>query len=90
MVTNRNNEPMVKFTLDEIEKLAEQEHIRWMNQKLDGGWKLTERTDKPHKLHKDLVPWEQLDDDTRENDRVMIRAIPDIIAAAGYIMFKLS
>jgi hypothetical protein len=90
LITNRNNEPKVKFQDDEIEILAEQEHIRWMNQKLDGGWKWAERTDKPRKLHKDIVPWEKLEDEIKENDRVMIRAIPDIIATAGYIMFKLS
>ncbi len=89
MVTNRNNEPMVNFQENEIEKLAEIEHERWMEQKLADDWKWAARTDKANKLHQDLVEWEKLSDKIKENDRVMIRAIPQIIATAGYIMFKL-
>jgi hypothetical protein len=88
MVTNRNNDPEVEFQNEEIEKLAEKEHERWMKQKLDKNWKVAEQTDKSKHLHKDLVDWEKLPDDVKENDRVMIRAIPKIIASAGYIMYK--
>jgi hypothetical protein len=90
MATNRSNEPIVEFQKEEVEYLARLEHERWMAQKLSEGWHYGKLSDKANKIHEDLLEWEKLPDDVKENDRVMIRAIPQIIATAGYIMFKLN
>ena len=52
-----------EFTEAEIERLARMEHARWMRQKLDAGWRYGETTDKERKLHRCLVPWDELPPD---------------------------
>ncbi len=86
MLPNRNCEPKREFQVDEIEMLAELEHQRWVNQNLQDGWQYAAITDKAGKKHKDLVPWSRLSESDKEKDRVMVRAIPDILYRAGYIM----
>lgn len=90
MLPKRGSERPGKFTDDEIEKLAEMEHERWIQQKLNSGWKYAKETDKDNKLHKDLIPWHDLSDDEKDKDRVLIEGIPVIIEKAGYTMVKLS
>lgn len=90
MLSARGNEPSGVFSEDEIEKLAEIEHERWVQQKLDMGWKHAKSTNKSKKLHKDLVPWRDLSHAEKEKDRVLVRGIPRIIEKAGYSIVKLS
>jgi hypothetical protein len=90
IVTNRNNQPLVEFQQGEIEILAEMEHRRWMKQKFEEGWKYEKTTNNALKLHADLLPWEQLTNASKENDRVVIRDIPKTVASAGYNLFKLT
>jgi len=90
MVPARGNEAKGKFQNDEVEKLAKMEHKRWVQEKLDAGWKYAKKTIKEKKLHKDLISWDKLTEDDKEKDRVLIRGIPIILAKAGYIMVKIS
>jgi hypothetical protein len=71
------------FTHAQIEKLSEEEHRRWMDQKLGEGWQYALETDKAAKKHKDLVPWEQLREADKEKDRVIVKGIPAILDRAG-------
>jgi hypothetical protein len=75
---------------DEVEKLAELEHERWMQQKLETGWKYAKRTNKLRKLHKDLILWRDLHHDEQEKDRILVRGIPRILGKAGYTIARLS
>ena len=84
----RGGEAPAQFQSDEVEKLAKMEHERWMQQKLDAGWKYARRTNKLRRLHKDLVPWHDLHPDEQENDRVLVRGIPRILEKAGYTMVR--
>ena len=59
-----------------LEMLAEAEHERWMQSKLDEGWAYAPKTDRAKKLHKCLVPWEKLPDKEKEKDRDLVRGIP--------------
>lgn len=72
-----------EFSGAELEMLAELEHERWVDQRTREGWTLGEkdlsRNRSPH-----LVPWRQLDDETREWDRRAVRHIPKLLASAGY------
>jgi len=74
----------------EIEKLAEMEHERWIQAKLDAGWKYAPVTDKSIKLHQWIVPWSQLPGKEKDKDRVLVKSIPKILAKAGYVMVKAS
>jgi hypothetical protein len=86
----RSDETPSDFSDEEIEKLAEAEHGRWMRQKLDAGWRHAKKTNKAKKLHKDIVAWQYLPLDEQEKDRVLVRGIPRILEKAGYTMVKLN
>ena len=88
MVPARSNEPPFNFPGEPLEILAEAEHERWMQSKLDDGWVYAPETDKAKKLHKCLVPWDQLPEDEKEKDRDLVRGIPNILARAGYTVVK--
>jgi len=89
MIQTRSSETPSKFKNDEIEKLAKIEHKRWMQEKLDNGWHYAKKTDKATKLHKSLIPWDELSEDEKEKDRVLVNGIPIILSKAGYTMIKL-
>ncbi len=84
----RSNEPPIDFPGAELEFLARWEHERWMAAKVAAGWKYAPQTDKARKRHQALLPWEELPDEEREKDRVMVRGIPLILARAGYALEK--
>jgi hypothetical protein len=88
MIPARSNEPAFDFPGDDLERLAELEHERWMGEKLDSDWTYAERTDKDKKLHAALVAWEKLPDTEREKDRELVRQIPMILFEAGYTIIK--
>ena len=35
-----------------------------------------------------MLPWEEIPEDEREKDRMMVREIPDIVAAAGMTLVR--
>jgi hypothetical protein len=74
--------PPCAFTDSEIDDLARMEHRRWSGERLLRGWRPGERDD-DRRLHPDLKPFEDLDEDGREKDRDAVRAIPDVLALAG-------
>jgi len=88
MIPARSNEPAFEFPGDHLEVLARAEHERWMHSKFDDDWKPAPETDKPRKLHKSLVPWEQLSKEEKDKDRDLVRGIPVILARAGYAILK--
>jgi hypothetical protein len=90
VVPARGNETPSEFQSDEIGRLAEMEHERWMQEKLNTGWKYAKTTDKGKKLHHLLVPWHEVPHEDQEKDYVLVRDIPKILAKAGYTMVKLS
>jgi hypothetical protein len=76
------------FNKEEIEKLSQEEHKRWLKQKIDSGWKYAPETDKAKKLHKDMVPWDKLKAADKEKDRIIVRGIPILLSKVGYTMGK--
>jgi len=74
---------VVKLTVVEIEKLAEIEHDRWVEERLRDGWTLGKEKDVEKKVSPHLVGWGELSDDVREWDRNQTRRIPEYLAAAG-------
>jgi TrkA-N domain/RyR domain len=70
---------------EKLEELARAEHERWVRDLTHEGWKWTSgKKDVDRKLHPLLIPWERLEDSSRETDRVAVRAIPRLLAAAGF------
>jgi voltage-gated potassium channel Kch len=80
--------PEFRFTDREVEELAEQEHERWMRERIAQGWTHGER-DNRRKLHPDLVDWTALPESERQKDRDAVLAIPGILRDAGYQILRL-
>lgn len=88
MIPARSNEAPFNFPGEALEFLAEREHERWMQVKLQDGWKLGPVTDTDKKLNQCLVPWNELPEDEKEKDRDMVRGIPKMLARGGYAVVK--
>jgi hypothetical protein len=84
----RNNKAPSRFSNGEVEILARMEHERWMQQKVDTGWQYSAATDKAKKLHRYLIPWEELPADEQQKDRLLVKSIPEIVAKAGYTVVR--
>ena len=69
---------------DEIEALARAEHLRWCCNRRLAGWKSGSPRDDTAKIHPNLVPWNELDEPTREYDRESIRNLPELLASIGF------
>jgi hypothetical protein len=72
------------FSTDELERLARQEHERWMRDRVDDGWSYGAVRDDARKLHPSLVDYDELSEDEREKDRDAIRDLPRMLAEAGF------
>jgi len=84
----RSHEQVINFPKDSLELLARMEHERWMETKLAAGWQYAPVTDKSKKLHKCLVPWEQLPQEEKDKDNELVRGIPRVLAKAGFAVEK--
>jgi len=71
-----------------VEKLAQEEHDRWMREKADDGWKYGKVKDAKRKTHPCMLAWKDLNEYTREKDRNPIREIPQVLAAADLCAYK--
>ena len=77
--------PGFRFTDEEVEVLAIQEHDRWMRDLLRDGWRYANGPkDGARRLHPQLVPWDGLTEDDRDRDRDPVREIPAMLAGAGF------
>ena len=83
------DELSVVFSDDEVEELARAEHDRWMGDLIALGWQFGEGPKDPvAKTHPLLKPWEELGEVDRERDRGSIRALPGLLAGAGFEIFR--
>jgi hypothetical protein len=74
---------------DDVEHMAELEHGRWNVERLRDGWRYGAPRDDAKKLHNCLVAWKDLPDDIRQYDRNGVRAFPEILAGAGFEIFRM-
>jgi hypothetical protein len=76
----------VKFVFmdTEIERMAQMEHERWVQERKREGWSYREQRDDDRMLHPSLVAWGDLPEDEKEKNRNFIREIPRILAKAGF------
>ncbi len=73
----------VAIPADVVEVASLREHDRWAEFKRAQGWVHGPARDPARRTHPDLVPWEELDESTREKDRVRLRLIPELLARIG-------
>lgn len=77
------------FTPNEIELLAELEHERWMQEKLDSGFSYGPTRDPQRKTHPCLVDWPDLSEAARQDDRDAVQGIPQFMSEAGFEVYRL-
>jgi len=76
------------FTAFEVERMARHEHERWCRELEADGWTAGDRRDDSAKVHPLLRPWEELPDEVHEQNRRIVRAIPDHLASAGFAVVR--
>ncbi|MDX1934971.1 MAG: NAD-binding protein [Capsulimonadales bacterium] len=75
------------FTPEEIERMAQMEHERWMAERRAAGWTFGPR-DPDRKTNPNLVPWPELPEEGREFNRQTIRELPESLALAGFQVYR--
>jgi RyR domain len=83
----------VRLLEPHVDRLACAEHDRWCAQKRRQGWIAGLDNSKSSKIiplliHNCLFPWDQLTGPQKDLDRAPIRAIPALLACAGYQVIK--
>lgn len=80
---------LIDFSLEEVELMARMEHERWVRAKLEAGWTYGAVTDRASKQHVSIVPWDDLSSLEKEKDRRIVQAIPEILAAADFVVARM-
>lgn len=76
------------FSPEEIESLAYLEHRRWWQERLHDGWIAGFPRDDEHRIHPDLIPYDELSEQSREYDRVAARGIIGILEQLGFAVTR--
>jgi|RhiMetdeSRZDD1v2_1073273.scaffolds.fasta_scaffold1616018_1 hypothetical protein len=71
------------FSQPELDRLAEAEHRRWMDQRLQAGWRYSLVRNDATKQHPMLLSWDLLPEVERVKDRDAVRNIPAVLAGVG-------
>jgi hypothetical protein len=67
-----------------LELLAEAEHIGWMTERRNVGYRYGEKRDNALRVHNLLVPYDDLPRSEQQKDRNAILRYPDVLGRAGY------
>jgi hypothetical protein len=70
-----------------LEELSEMEHRRWMLDREKEGWRYGQY-DPDAKTTPEMVPYDELDEVSRENIRLIVRAIPENLLAIGFELYR--
>lgn len=81
------NRPLTRFTHNEIEILAQEEHKNWLQTKQDLGYSLGLK-DEEKKTHPCIMEWQPLPENEKDKDRDAVRAIPRLMAEIGQRVVK--
>lgn len=66
------------------ERLSENAHELWAQQRIKDGWTLGPKRDDAKKKHPCLVPYAELPESEKEYDRVVAKGVVKAILALGY------
>lgn len=71
-----------------VERLAENNHDVWAQQRIRDGWSYGPQRDDDTKTHPDLVPYAELSEAEKEYDRNSVRSTIEAILALGFAIEK--
>jgi hypothetical protein len=73
------------FAPDEVERMAQMEHARWMSERLAAGWTYAPGPKDPERRTNPflLKPWDELPDEQRDIDRGAVTDLPRLLASVG-------
>lgn len=80
--------PITAFTDKEVERLAKIEHDEWTGERLLHGWQYGFVRNNAKKENPYMVPYKALSETLKDYDRAPIRAIPAVVDALGYAIFR--
>ena len=79
------------FTLEEIDLMAQMEHERWVEERLSQGWRYRDAAKNIRKkTNPNLVKWEQLPENIKEKNRILVKELPTFLAKAGFQIYRKS
>nr|MBC7244260.1 NAD-binding protein [Chloroflexota bacterium] len=80
-----------QFTAEEVERMAQMEHQRFVEERLRAGWTYAlGPKNMKRKTSPILVPWEELPEYEKEKDRNMVCELPRVLARAGLQVYRLN
>jgi hypothetical protein len=82
------NGPPTSLSPAELERLARDEHERWVKERREAGWTAAAVKDVARKQTPYLVSWEDLSEQVRELDRDAVRGMADVLAEAGLGLYR--
>lgn len=88
-VAPRDTGVQFAFQPEELKRLAEQEHRRWVAERRQSGWTYAPTRDDAAKRHPSLVAWDALTESERDKDREAVRNLPQVLADAGLQIVRL-
>ena len=76
------------FTKEEIELLAEYEHILWCEERKQNGWTYGDTKDVSRKITPFLIPYEELTEEDKQKDRDTVVIMLPIIEETGMHVYR--
>jgi hypothetical protein len=79
----------VTFGPEEIEIMAEMEHDRWADAKIQAGWSTGSHRDDRQKIHPGLLIWDEMDESSKNMDRNIVASIPKLLSTENLEIVKI-
>ncbi len=85
---NSRGESVKDITKEVVDVLARFEHEEWVKERLASGWRYGARKDVDQKISPYLIPYDALDEETKELDRDSIKNIPELLDMVGLAIYR--
>lgn len=70
----------------ELEILSRMEHNRWCAERKLDGWVYGSSSDRAKKIHNNLVPYDDLDEDTKQKDRNNVKSLFSVVLGDDFVI----
>jgi hypothetical protein len=80
--------PLFTFSSQELETLAQEEHERFVTERLRAGWKYGNEKVLEKKISPALVDWDNLPEEEQNKNRDIVGAMPVFLSKAGFYIYR--